>query len=83
MTVHLSKGLQTHWRRERVVTSSANTSKPKIRQECTRVRGTSSMEEPRSLLEIALAESMVDIVRDSSTRPELSTGKRRPAWRRP
>jgi hypothetical protein len=64
MTVHLSKALQTHRRRERVVIPSVNTSKPKIRQECTRVRGTSSMEEPRSLLEIALAESIVDVVRD-------------------
>jgi hypothetical protein len=30
MTVHLSKGLQTHRRRGRVVTPSANTSKSKV-----------------------------------------------------
>ena len=36
MPVHVSKGLQTHRRRERVVTPSAFTTID--RQECTRVR---------------------------------------------
>src|SRR5262245_66337197 len=39
------------------------------------------MEALRSLLELALAKSIVDIVQDSSTQPELSTGKRRAAER--